>query len=110
MKKLIKFLEALKINSNSKVVKGDLNGYDDIDPDDIDRRKKRLNRNGDKYLWYKWWEYLCKNGPTSKKDLLTDFGLQPTSYSTMFAQLSKQNIIVPKGGKLEPRKMSEWYV
>ena len=44
----------------------------------------------------------------SKHDLLTDFHLQPTSYSTMFADLSKRNIIVPIKGKLEAKEPSEW--
>lgn len=65
-------------------------------------------KSGEKYLWFQWWEYLKDNGPMSKHDLLTDFHLQPTSYSTMFADLSKRNIIVPVKGKLEAKDPSEW--
>ena len=65
-------------------------------------------KSGVKYQWFQWWEHLRDNGPMSKHDLLKDFHLQPTSYSTMFADLSKRNIIVPIKGKLEAKDPSEW--
>ena len=73
---------------------------------------KTRKKNGDKFQWFKWWEYLMKNGPTSKHDLLTSMNLEPTSYSTQFARLSKANIIIPlKGkdrGKLMAVKPQDW--
>lgn len=78
-------------------------------PDD----SKPRFRGGDKtkpYLWWRVYEYLVTNGPTSKADILRAFGLKETSYSTEFAKLSAQNIIVPnpKTKKLEPKKFTEW--
>ena len=90
-------LEGLKINSKSKVYK-DADSYTDDDFLYPVRKKS-----GEEYQWFTGWKYLMKNGPMSKHDLLTDFDLQPTSYATQFAQLSKKNIIVPSHGKLEAK-------
>ncbi len=65
-------------------------------------------KDGKEYLWYKWWKYLDEHGPTSKKDLLSAFDLSVTSYSTMFAKLSRRNIIVPVKGKLVAKNANEW--
>ena len=51
-------------------------------------------------LWWIWWLILILKGPLSKKELLLYCGLQPTSYGTEFAKLSKQNIIILKNRKL----------
>lgn len=89
--------EKLRINKDIKL---------DKDNDDYPYPIKR--KSGEKYLWFQWWEYLNDNGPMSKRDLLTHFNLQPTSYSTMFADLSKRNIIVPVKGKLVAKDPDEW--
>ena len=97
MKNLKELLvEKLKINSQSKV-----DDYGDF-------CYPITTATGKEYLWFKWWKYLIDNGPTSKKDLLRKFNLIETSYSTQFAKLSKRNIIVPKGGKLEAKEPNEW--
>jgi len=93
--------EKLKINSKSQVI-------------DIDKYKPEDfcypigTKDGREYLWFKWWKYLIENGPTSKKELLSAFNLVVTSYSAMFAKLSKQNIIVPVKGKLEAKDPDQW--
>lgn len=94
--------EGLSINRNTKFKK--------MTVDDSDVKYKMTKKNGEKYLWAQWWEYLLHEGPMSKVDLLSHFGLQVTSYSTEFAKLSKRNIIVPnkKTKKLEARDISEW--
>lgn len=95
--------EGLSINKNTKFRK--MGDYDDTDA-----KYKMTKKNGEKYLWAQWWEYLMDKGPMSKVDLLSDFNLAVTSYSTEFAKLSKRNIIVPnkKTRKLEARDISEW--
>ena len=95
-------LEGIKVNSKSKVYK-DADSYTD---DDFIYPVK--TRAGNEFQWFTWWKYLMKNGPMSKHDLLIDFDLQPTSYATQFAQLSKKNIIVPSHGKLEAKTPDEW--
>ena len=94
--------EGLSINRNLKFKK--------MTCDDSDAKYKMTKKNGDMYLWAQWWEYLMNEGPTSKHDLLSHFGLQVTSYSTEFAKLSKRNIIVPnkKTKKLEAKPIEEW--
>jgi len=94
--------EGLSINKNTKFKK--------MTVDDTDAKYKMTKKNGEKYLWAQWWQYLMNEGPMSKVDLLSHFGLQVTSYSTEFAKLSKRNIIVPnkKTKKLEAHDISEW--
>lgn len=100
MNNIIEYIsEKLIINKNLRFNKG---FSDDEFPVPIKKKS------GEKYLWFQWWEHLKDNGPMSKHDLLTDFHLQPTSYSTMFADLNKRNIIVPIKGKLEAKDPSEW--
>lgn len=91
--------EKLIINKDIRFNKG-------LSDDEFPIKVKK--KSGEKYLWFQWWEYLKDNGSMSKHDLLTDFHLQPTSYSTEFAKLSKRNIIVPVKGKLEAKDPSEW--
>lgn len=99
MKNLKELLvEKLKINSQSKVHNNEYNDF----------CYPITTNSGKEYLWFKWWKYLIDNGPISKKDLLRKFNLMETSYSTQFAKLSKRNIIVPKGGKLEAKEPNEW--
>jgi len=99
MKNLKELLvEKLKINSQSKVHNNEYNNF----------CYPTTTAAGKEYLWFQWWKYLIDNGPMSKPDLLNHFGLKPTSYSTQFAKLSKRNIIVPKGGKLEAKEPDEW--
>ena len=101
MKNLKELLvEKLKINSQSKVDSDNYNPKDFCYPIET--------KGGKEYLWFKWWKYLIDNGPMSKKDLLREFNLEVTSYSTMFAKLSKRNIIIPIKGKLEAKKPDEW--
>ena len=85
-----------------------INWINDKFPDDL---KPRF-RGGDEtkpYLWWRVYEYLITNGPASKPEILRAFGLKETSYSSEFAKLSAQNIIVPntKTKKLEPRRYTE---
>lgn len=94
--------EGLKINSKTKV-KPSIHGY--TDEDFIYKVRKK---SGEEFQWFTWWKFLMSNGPMSKKDLLKEFNLLPTSYSTQFAQLSKKNIIVPSHGKLEAKRPEEW--
>jgi hypothetical protein len=89
-------LEKLKINHKSHII----NTEDFCYPVET--------KDGKEYLWYKWWKYLDGHGPTSKKDLLSAFNLSVTSYSTMFAKLSRRNIIVPVKGKLVAKDPNEW--
>ena len=101
MKNLKELLfEKLKINSKSKVI--------DINYKPEDFCYPITTNSGKEYLWFKWWKYLIDNGPMSKKQLLSDFNLAITSYSTMFAKLSKRNIIVPIKGKLEAKEPDQW--
>jgi len=93
-------LEKLKINSQSKV------NDDNYKPGDF--CYPTTTTTGKEYLWFKWWKHLMETGPTSKKDLLREFNLIETSYSTQFAKLSKRNIIVPVRGKLEAKEPDEW--
>ena len=51
-------------------------------------------------LWWLWWLILILKGPLSKKELLLLCDLEPSSYSSEFAKLSKQNIIKPYKHKL----------
>jgi len=103
MKQLSNYIiEKFKINSNT--VNNNFKDSDDYD-DFIYPVKAK---NGKEFQWFIWWKYLLNNGPMSKYDLLTHFNLQPTSYSTIFAQLSKKNIIVPLQGKLEAKTPDEW--
>lgn len=92
--------EKLKINSNSKVYNNDYNPENFCYP--------IMTKNGKEYLWFRWWKYLIDNGPMSKKQLLADFNLEVTSYSTEFAKLSRRNIIVPVKGKLEAKDPEQW--
>ena len=75
-------------------------------PDD---KKPRIVA-GRELLWWRCYKLLCSEGPMTKAEILTKLGLKPTSYTSMFTLLSKQNIIVPnkKTRKLEPRDPSEW--
>lgn len=91
--------EKLIINKNLKFKSG---------PDESDFIYPIKKKSGEKYLWFKWWEYLRDNGPMSKHDLLTEFGLKPTSYATEFAKLNRRNIIVPIKGKLEAKEPETW--
>jgi len=103
MRNIIEFIdEGLSISKDTKFKK--------MNVDDTDAKYKMTKKNGEKYLWAQWWEYLITNGPMSKYDLLTDFKLATTSYSTEFAKLSKRNIIVPnkKTRKLEAKPIEEW--
>lgn len=103
MKNIVSYItEGLTISKDLKFKK--------LDYDERDAKYTMTKKNGDKYLWAQWWEYLLAEGPMSKYDLLTHFKLQPTSYSTEFAKLSKRNIIVPnkKTKKLEARPLEEW--
>ena len=95
-------LEGLKINANSKVNQG----ADKFNEDDFIYPVR--TKSGKEFKWFSWWKHLMDNGPMTKHDLLVDFDLQPTSYGTEFAKLSKRNIIVPSHGKLEAKKPSEW--
>ena len=78
-------------------------------PDD---KKPRWDKKGKVHLWWKLWSILKTDGPMSKKDLLKKLRLKETSYSTMFTELSKMNIIVPNKStkKLEPMDPSKWKV
>ena len=93
-------LEKLKINSQSKVNDDNYKAEDFCYP--------IITSSGKEYLWFKWWKHLMETGPIPKKELLSDFGLSITSYSTMFAKLSKRNIIVPVRGKLEAKPADQW--
>ena len=105
MKKITEYiLEKLHV-SQFKKDEHDLDAFMDKD-----FPRATSTKEGKEYLWFKWWKYLCINGPTSKRDLLIEFKLQPTSYATMFAKLSKENIITPEKGKLVAKKVSEWKV
>lgn len=89
-------------------------------PDD---KKRRVMNNGKELLWWKFWRYLAINGPMTKEDLLTAFNLKVTSYTTLFVQLNKENIIlhrkeirtmsngtltIKKGNFLEAQPISKW--
>jgi len=103
MRNIIEFIdEGLSISKDTKFKK--------MSVDDTNAKYKMTKKNGEKYLWAQWWEYLLNEGPMSKVDLLSHFGLQVTSYSTEFAKLSKRNIIVPnkKTRKLEAKPIEEW--
>lgn len=101
MKNLKELLfEKLKINSQSKVYSNNYNPENFCYP--------ITTSSGKEYLWFKWWKYLIDNGPMPKKQLLSDFNLAITSYSTEFAKLSKRNIIVPVKGKLEAKEPDQW--
>ena len=102
MRKLIDIIEGLKINSHTKI-NHISNNYK---PEDFCYPTE--TKEGKEYMWFKWWKYLVDNGPMSKRDLLRKFNLVTTSYSTMFAKLSKRNIIVPKAGKLEAISPDNW--
>ena len=105
MKSIKEFIiEKFKINS--KTVNTNYIDSDDYNDNDFIRPVK--TKNGKEFQWFTWWKYLWDNGPMTKHDLLTHFNLQPTSYSTIFADLSKHNIIVPIKGKLEAKKPDEW--
>ena len=103
MKNFNDFLfERLQLNNDSKI-KNTSQAFKEEDfPIPI------RNKNGDKFQWFQWWEYLFDNGPTSKHNLLTEFELSPTSYSTQFASLSKRNIIIPQKGKLVAILPEKW--
>ena len=99
MKQLNEFvIEKLQLNPDSKI---STNHYKPI---------KTRKKNGDKFQWFQWWEYLMYKGPMSKHDLLVEFDLAPTSYSTQFTHLSRSNIIVPQKGKWVAMPPEEWKV
>lgn len=115
MRNIVKYIqEKLHISNFKKDDIDDTIIDDDMIPDEFadadypDNKKSRKNKEGKEYLWYKFWKYLCLNGPTSKKDLLKNFNLKETSYGTMFMQLSKLNIIIPKKRLLYPVQVSQW--
>ena len=97
--------EAFKITGDTKINKlSDVS--DNYNDDDFPCRVRK--RSGQEFQWFTWWKYLMDNGPTSKRDLLSHFNLVTTSYPTLFAKLSKQNVIVPSHGNLEAKKPDEW--
>jgi len=71
---------------------------------------KTRKKNGDKFQWFQWWEYLTYKGPMSKHDLLVAFDLAPTSYNNQFAHLSRSNIIIPQNGKLIAVPPEKWKI
>ena len=88
-----------------------------------DELKKRMTKDKKELLWWKFWRHLAINGPMKKEDLLKDFDLKVTSYTTLFTQLSKEKIILPvkelrtwsngsltikKGGFLIAQPVSKW--
>ena len=78
-----------------------------------DNMKKRFLKNGDgkgDNLWWKFWKILAYNGPMKKETLNLSLGLVPTSYSSIYADLSRQNIIIPdrKRKVLVAKPVSEW--
>ena len=112
MKQLNEFvIEKLQLNPDSKISTNHYkpkklpSAYNE-DDFPIKTRKK----NGDKFQWFQWWEYLMYKGPMSKHDLLVEFDLAPTSYSTQFTHLSRSNIIVPQKGKWVAMPPEEWKV
>ena len=81
------------------------------DKDFPDTRKKRYLGNGKQTNWWRWWKILAYNGPTTKTNLNLAIGnSNPTSYSSMYAELSKQNIITynSKLKCLEAQPISKW--
>lgn len=78
-----------------------------------DNKLKRFKKGGDgkaDNLWWKFWKILAYNGPMKKETINLSLGLVPTSYSGIYAQLSKNNIIVPdrKRKVLIANPLSQW--
>lgn len=132
MKQITEYIiEKLKINSESGIKHQRYNTRIDdfkdleinIDDEDIpvefadikypDTRKKRYLGNGKATNWWRWWKILAYNGPTTKPNLNLAIGnSNPTSYSTMYAELARQNIITynKKLRCLEAQPMSKWNI
>ena len=114
MKKLNEYIiEKFKINSKTVTKVSDDRGTEGIpdsflDADFPDDHKRRFKKSGEPTLWYHVWWYVAKNGPASKEYILKEFGLVPTSYSGMFAEMVKQHIISRSKGLVYPNKVSEW--
>ena len=106
------------ITEKFKINKDNARKYlDDIDgniPDELlnkqlpDDKKHRFMKGGKELLWWKFWKYLAINGSMTKEDLLTAFNLKVTSYTTLFTQLSKENIIKSKKRLLSAQPVSTW--
>ena len=73
-------------------------------------------KNGKLLFWALAWNYLKKNGPMRKLDLMNamrEEGLtyaNPTSNVSTFATLNKQGIICGVKGKLEARDPKDWNI
>lgn len=105
MKNLNDFiLERLKLDRSTKIAK--ISSSYNAEDFPVKTRKN----SGEKFQWFQWWEYVLDNGPISKSDLLIKFGKEPTSYGTVFADLSKKNIIVPQKRKLVAMPPEKWIV
>lgn len=96
-------LEKLQLNKNIK--------FSDYyqDKDFLPYRIKKPS--GKEYMWYQFWKYLIDNGPTTKKDLLKNLGLENKSssgYIYLFKELESHNVIISKGNKLEAQDPKEW--
>lgn len=114
MKNLNEFvIEKLQLNPDSKITvrpqepEGYDAKFDEKKYRGVHFRYKPYTKTGEKFQWFKWWEYLNDHGPTSKRDLLATFNLN-FGYSTQFASLSKRRIIVPQKGKLVANSPEDW--
>ena len=134
MKKINNYIfEKLKISSSKDLVSNLSSNHDskvdfkdlklDIDEEDIslvyadkeypDDRLHRKLQSGKELIWWKWWKILAYNGPTTKKNLNLAIGNDnETSYSTIYARMSKLNVITynAKLKCLEAQPVSKWKV